>query len=114
MKIELEIADPRFTIGDIVEIPNERNDKSMFYQILSWRYWGRFWEITLTGEGAAMKVEERPQVMSTNPDDSGGVYETKILEGSYYDYDPPKVWQGSDNLPLSQRMVDRRGKLKGE
>lgn len=107
MRIMVETPDPKFEPGDIVELPNTRNDKSIIVRITGFSAEG-VWKQELGQKKADVTLTV--QVLSTDSDDCGGDYVAKVLPGSYHDTDPPVEWHGSDTLVKNQKWIERIGK----
>jgi len=110
MKVELDLPDIKFSYGDLVELPNERNDKSIFLRVISGQIYGN-WNYIMKPSGVAIGVTI--DLSSGFPTDGEhvGMYSTRVESGSFYDCDPPKPWSGSDSLPIVQQMLESRGLL---
>lgn len=109
MKLEIEVPDFKFDICDVVEVKNERNDKSVFVRVLSgtmdggWRYdLGRFTAVWISPAA----------VLVANPGDDGtrSYYVTQLLPGSFTDSDPGKPLDGF--LTWNKGELEKRGILR--
>lgn len=112
MKVEIDIPDFRFAIGDVVELPNEFNDKSILLKVIKGSSYG-IWEAELRKDGVfTFAKEEELGVKSTIRPEYVGQYTMEVLPGSYHDSNPATEWAASDFLTLDRAEVDERGKLQ--
>jgi len=109
MDITLKIPDQAFHPGDVIELPNTRNDKAVIVKINDFFVEGT-WKWSLGHNRSDVTMTQ--YLLSTNPDDWGGCYQADVLPGSYHDCEPAVEWGGSDTLALKQGRVDRIGKLR--
>ena len=69
MKVEIEIPDPRFQVGDIIRFPNADNDGAFLYRIVARTYSGLWW---WAADKPTIEAREAHYILKPLP---GSVYE---------------------------------------
>lgn len=102
MKIQIEIPDPKFKVGDVVKVKNERNEKSMFLRVNS---------IEMVGEWVHREEGAWEQPITFAQLGPMAFYYTVALSGSYYDSDVIDLMDVGSHLPFAMNEMERNGEL---
>ena len=114
-KVELDLPDFKFQIGDIVVVQNSENDKTMSFLIKGMKMRGS-WEVEFT--------EESPPLVNTFIADSGvqGVdptmgyeeayYATISCKGSFCDCKELTVLEAGKDFLWDKQRLEHRGTIR--
>ena len=112
MKVTIEIPDFKFSVGDIVQLPNTRNSKSIYFRIANAVNSGG-WAVDLVG-GWVRTREDVPAALSNTGPLTSALYYGFVVGDSWHDCQPAEKWTGSTYLAISKEELEQRGVLQND
>ncbi len=121
MELTLKLPDLKFKVGDIVEIQNEHNDRSVKVKIVNFSMDGTWWYEGLPGRVFGKLLPLQAEV-SLRPDGSNadGVeglcwyYHTEILPDSWCDTELPLSRLREGDMVFNIGKLERRAEMLKE
>lgn len=108
MIVQLELPDPKFKVGDVVQIDNEHNDKHIYFRVTDFMFSG-FWEYSAT-KGAKVEEERKVGSCTTDISEYAHVYEGTCELDSWKDCLEPIPLEGF--MVFDYAELELKGKLK--
>lgn len=120
MELTLKLPDLKFAVGDIVEVANEHNDRSIKVKIVNFSMDGTWWYGGLKrrefGKLLSLQADMSVRWNGSNSPGAEGLcsyYHTEVLPDSWCDTEPPLTVLREGDMVFNVGMLERRGNIKG-